>query len=58
MPDIAMCNNKLCKSKKKCYRFTAKPNPFRQSYGSFKPEKGRDKCDFYYYNQKFNRGES
>ena len=38
MPDISMCVNKECTLKETCYRFTAKPSEFRQSYGSFKPE--------------------
>jgi hypothetical protein len=36
MPDISMCRNEKCKFKEECYRFTAKPDEFRQSYGTFK----------------------
>ena len=43
MSDITMCLNKECSLKDNCYRFNAKPNPYRQSYGSFKPV--GDKCD-------------
>lgn len=32
MPDISMCQNKECPLSKKCYRFLAEPNPYRQSY--------------------------
>jgi hypothetical protein len=32
MPDISMCQNKQCLSKDKCYRFTATPNQYMQSY--------------------------
>jgi len=35
MPDISMCDNKKCERNKKCYRFMAIPNPFRQSYANF-----------------------
>ena len=34
-PDIAMCKNKNCSKKDTCYRYKAKPNPYRQSYMSF-----------------------
>lgn len=47
MPDISMCKNKECPSKKKCYRFMAKSNPLWQSYAEFKPEKDKDKCDYF-----------
>jgi len=47
MPDIAMCSNTNCPSNKTCYRFTAKPNPYMQSYGVFTPEIKTDKCDYY-----------
>jgi hypothetical protein len=44
MPDISMCSNENCPSKKKCYRFCAVPTPFRQSYAFYEPdESGR--CD-------------
>ena len=32
MSDISMCFGKGCPLKDNCYRFTAKPNEFRQSY--------------------------
>lgn len=35
MPDISMCENKKCKRRKQCYRYTAKPNKYRQSYAKF-----------------------
>jgi hypothetical protein len=38
MPDISMCKNYLCPLSEKCYRFTAPPNPYRQSYAAFEPE--------------------
>ena len=35
MPDISMCQNKECKFKEDCYRFTVKPSEFMQAYGEF-----------------------
>ncbi len=35
MADISMCRNSLCPSKSECYRFTAPPNPYRQTYKDF-----------------------
>jgi hypothetical protein len=48
MPDIAMCMNGLCPSRETCYRFTAQPNPYRQTYSTFAPEDGKDKCSYYW----------
>ena len=39
MPDITMCTNEECPMKHKCYRYTAKPSEYSQSYGIFKPKK-------------------
>lgn len=50
MPDISMCANALCPSKNYCYRFTAKPSEFCQSYAGFSPKEGDDKCDMFYPN--------
>lgn len=32
MADITMCHGMECNLKAKCYRYTAEPNPYRQSY--------------------------
>lgn len=32
MPDIKMCKNDKCHAHYRCYRFTAKPSKFRQTY--------------------------
>ncbi len=32
MPDITMCEDETCSQKEECYRYTAQPNPYRQSY--------------------------
>lgn len=47
MPDISMCNNKKCKMRYKCFRYMAKPNQYRQSYVSFKPNIKGD-CDSFW----------
>ena len=52
MPDISMCANALCPSKIYCYRFTAKPSEFRQTYAGFIVKEGEDKCDDFYPNGK------
>lgn len=52
MPDISLCRNVLCPSKEYCYRATATPSEFRQSYAGFSPEEGQDKCDHFYPNGK------
>ena len=43
MPDIAMCENEKCPKKDKCYRFTATPDPYMQTYSDFKNEDGECK---------------
>lgn len=35
MADITMCDNKICKDRFKCHRFTAKPDEYHQSYFLF-----------------------
>lgn len=45
MPDISMCINKKCPMKNNCYRFTAKPNEYSQSYSDFKPNFLTGECD-------------
>lgn len=32
MPDIAMCENKECERSHECFRFTAKPSKYMQTY--------------------------
>ncbi|MHB8871827.1 MAG: hypothetical protein ACYC5G_05225 [Candidatus Doudnabacteria bacterium] len=49
MPDISMCNPKHCTIKKKCYRFTATPSEFWQSWFTEEPYNQQTKtCDFYW----------
>lgn len=47
MPDISMCQNEACPLKKNCYRYTARPSSFLQTYGYFKPDE-EGKCDHYW----------
>jgi hypothetical protein len=46
-PDITMCKGTNCPAKESCYRFTAIPNEFRQSYFMEPPIKD-GKCDYYW----------
>jgi hypothetical protein len=50
MADITMCNDDECPKKEYCYRFTAKPNPYRQSYFTYSP-KQMDGCPEYLCNE-------
>lgn len=53
MPDMAMCRGGDYPLKENCYRFTATPNEWRQSYFSTPPWKGEKNCDYYIPVQKF-----
>ena len=49
MPDITMCEGKDCPLKETCYRYTAKPSEFRQSYFAEVPfNKEEKKCDHFW----------
>jgi hypothetical protein len=50
MPDISMCDNKSCPSNKYCYRFTAKPSEFLQSYADFSVEEDEMNCSYFWPN--------
>lgn len=52
MPDITMCANKKCPLKKTCYRYTATPSKFMQSYAGFEYDKDTKSCDYYVKNVK------
>ena len=43
-----MCRNVRCKSRAVCYRFMADVNEFRQAYANFVPDKGSDRCDYFW----------
>jgi len=46
-PDICMCLGTNCPYKESCYRFTAKPSEYMQSYFMNPPIKD-GKCDMYW----------
>lgn len=47
MPDITMCLGRDCPKKTICYRFTALPTEYRQSYFVGVPYKGEG-CTYYW----------
>ena len=47
MPDITMCKGTDCPQKENCYRFTATPSEYWQSYFIDPPIKD-GKCDLYW----------
>lgn len=53
MPDISMCKGSIgafiCPKKETCYRYTAEPNPNRQSYFFNPPyDKETSGCNYYW----------
>jgi hypothetical protein len=46
-PDITMCEGKNCPFSNKCYRYTAEPSKYMQSYFIEPPIKD-GKCDYYW----------
>ena len=51
MADICMCTGKGCHEREKCYRFTATPNPYRQSYFAELPPMKNGKCTEFWSNE-------
>jgi hypothetical protein len=54
MPDISMCTGKGCPFKESCYRYTAIPSKYMQSY-FFEPPIIKDEevtCDYYWETKK------
>jgi hypothetical protein len=47
MPDITMCVGTNCPYKESCYRYTAKPSEYWQSYFTELPIKDGE-CDMYW----------
>ncbi len=49
MADITMCEGRNCPLKEKCYRHTAIPNIYRQSYFVYMPyDESKENCpDFW-----------
>jgi hypothetical protein len=52
MPDISMCHGDNCSKKEQCYRFTAKPSEFLQSYFSESPIQPDGSCEHFWDNEK------
>ena len=48
MADIAMCKGDGCEQKKFCYRFTAIPSKYRQSWFANPPIDSNGDCDEYW----------
>lgn len=53
MPDITMCENKKCPLRNKCYRATATPDPYWQSFCVFEYKGG--KCDNFWDNAPYKK---
>ena len=54
MPDITMCEGTECPWKAKCYRHTANPSEFRQSYFAESPGKKVEEiftCEYFWGEQ-------
>jgi len=49
MADITMCSGEKCPLKQICYRYTAKPSEFRQSYFS-RPPVSEGECEYFLRN--------
>lgn len=49
MPDISMCVNKDCPLRMKCYRYTAIPDKYWQSFSTFQPN-AEGTCDSFWDN--------
>jgi hypothetical protein len=47
MSDISMCDNQNCDFNRSCYRFMAKPNPYRQAYTDFAPDEKTGECEYF-----------
>lgn len=53
MPDISKCKGGNCPLAFNCYRFTAKANPYRQSYFAEVPwDEEKKECNYYLPNEK------
>ena len=51
MPDIAMCKGDKCPKKEQCYRYTAKPSEYLQTYFTNPPYKlDWSQCDYFWSN--------
>ena len=57
MPDISMCLGGDCHQKDRCYRYTAEPNPYRQSYFCDPPMEEDKQCKYFWDNTEYKRTE-
>jgi hypothetical protein len=48
-----MCSSNTCPLKESCYRFTATPSPYRQTYADFQYDEEIKSCDYYWNNKKY-----
>jgi hypothetical protein len=54
MPDISMCAGGNCPKKQDCYRYTAKPSQYMQSYFSEVPYNIEEQnCDYFWDNSDY-----
>lgn len=54
--DITMCTGKNCPLSTKCYRFTAKPSEFRQSYFVEPPyDEEKKSCEYFWADEVLKR---
>lgn len=56
MPDISMCSSTSCPRRFECHRFTATPNPYRQSYANFY-DPTENECPRYIPGKKLSEGD-
>lgn len=52
MPDITCCPGNECPKKGTCYRFTAEPSKYLQSYFITPPYKQDGTCEYYWQDKK------
>lgn len=57
MPDITMCQGLGCDKADLCYRHTAVPNEFRQSYFARPPLDEYAECEYFWPNEKYEEQE-
>lgn len=58
MADITMCSSNACPMRNNCYRHTATPNPWRQSYFPSPPwviRQGESHCDHFWDNSEWRK---
>ena len=53
MPDITMCPGQDCPMKERCYRSTATPSDWRQTYFLGIPLKEDKTCDYFWDNDTY-----